>query len=308
MKLVSSKVHLALILSGCAVLFWLNGVRACWGGQIVNNAVRAWARQAIQQEKSLTTRQAAERTLAVLYFHNKTGWNQLKLLQKGLAIMLMTDLSKVKEIQLVERARIQALVEELGFGVSGLVLPDQEPRVARLLGANLVVGGDIVREHANDFAVQSGLLNVMTENMLGKPMVKGKLLDELFRMEKDLLFQIIRLLKIELSPALEAELKEPMTGSMDALLHLFGAIEQSDEGHLKDAQDLLDQSLKEDPDFGLSQGIKGEIAEIFRTDRPAGGGGSSGGGSDIGGITRKQKECAALRNKLRRSSFRRRRF
>ncbi len=237
-----------------------------WGGQMVSEKDKAWARLAVRQEKSFK-QDSGLKTLAVLYFHNKTGWPKLDLLQKGMSIMLTTDLSKVKEIQLVERVKIQALVTELGFGVSGLVARDKAPRMGRLLGATLVVGGNIVKEDADSFKLESGLLTVPTEAMLGEPAVQGKLLAELFRMEKDLLFEIIRLLKLELSPDLRAELKEPLTDSIDALIHFLEAVEKSDQKDYDGAIESYKRALADDP--GLEMAIAGvrELYDDRRNDR-----------------------------------------
>jgi TolB-like protein len=274
-----------------------------WSGQFVTQELRAWAKEAVQQEQSLKTRSSEKRTLAVCYFHNKTGWEKLTLLQKGLAVMLLTDLASVKEIQLVERGRMQALVEELGLGVAGLVPADEAPRVGRLLGAQLLVGGDIIKKGADTFELSSGLLSVPIVTMLGEPVVPGKLLEELFRMEKDLLFEIIRLLKIELTPALEAELKKTLTDSLEALLFLFQAIEAIDKGQLEEGKCLLDKSLSEDPDLSLADDVRRELARIFPSGESVSSGSSSEGSSGV------DKECAAARNKLKRNVFRsRRRF
>lgn len=283
---------------------WMGLSATCWAGQFVTQELRTWATDAVEQESSLETRSADKRTLAVLYFHNKTGWAELKPVEKGLAIMLITDLAKVKEIQLVERARIQALVEELDFRVSDLVVAEHVPRMGRLLGATLVVGGAIEKKSQSEFQLSSGLMNVSREKMLGEPTVGGKLLEELFRMEKDLLFEIIRLLEIELSPKRLAELREPLTDSLEALLYFFQAIEAADEGDFKDANDLLDKSLGEDPDFALSGNAKREIAGIFPDDqRYSNGANDNGNGAEI------KKECAAARNNLKRNVFKsRRRF
>lgn len=286
---MTRKIYTAL----ASALFLCIGLSfAASAGQFVTEDLRGWAKDAVQGEKSLETQSAGKRTLAVLYFHNKTGWAELKPVEKGLAIMLITDLAKVEEIQLVERARIQALVEELDLGASGLVATEEAPRVGRLLGANLMVGGNIEKKSEANFQLSSGLMNVSTEKMLGEPTVRGKLLEELFRMEKDLLFEIIRLLKIEVTPGLRADLREPVTESLEALLYFFRAIKAADEGDFKDANDLLDKSLREDPGFALSEDAKREVAEILSS------------GDDV-----VEKECAAARNKLKRNVFRsRRRF
>jgi len=259
-----------------------------WAGQIVTDETRLWAKEVLQKEKTLETTSAGN-TLAVLYFHNKTGWSKLDLLQKGLTIMLMTDLSKVKEIQLVERVKLQALLEELDLGVSGLVESENSSRVGRLLGVNLLVGGDIVKEKPDQFGLKSGLLSVPTEELLGKPMARGKLLAELFRMEKDLLFQIIKLLKIELSPELESELREPMAASIDALLYLFEGIESSDQGDYGKAADSYGKALEEDP--GLVLAIIA-VREIYKERR------DEGAEEKKEPPRRPRKPCAAERNKF----------
>ena len=71
--------------------------------------------------------------------------------------MLITDLSKIKGIKVLERVKMQALVEELGLGISGLVEAKTFPRVGRLLGAQHLVGGDIVKGKMEDFQLPEGL-------------------------------------------------------------------------------------------------------------------------------------------------------
>jgi TolB-like protein len=278
----------SIAISLFSVLLCMAPAFSSWAGQIVTDETRLWAKEALQKEKTLKTT-SASKTLAVLYFHNKTGWSKLDLIQKGLTIMLMTDLSKVKEIQLVERVKLQALLEELDLGVSGLVESENSSRMGRLLGASLLVGGDIVKEKSDEFGLKSGLLSVPTEQLLGKPTARGKLLAELFRMEKNLLFQIIKLLKIELSPALQSELREPMAASIDALLYLFEGIENSDQGDYGKAADSYGKALEEDPSLVLAIIA---IREIYKKRR------------DEGAEEKKEppppprKPCAAERNKF----------
>ena len=56
---------------------------------------------------------AAPRTVAVLYFDNYTGKADYDPLGKGISSMMISDLSPVKEIQLVERERMQDLLKEI---------------------------------------------------------------------------------------------------------------------------------------------------------------------------------------------------
>jgi TolB-like protein len=125
------------------LLVFLLTVPSAWAGQVVTEREKTWARQALAQEAALGSSQMPDNTLSVLYFSNSTGQPAMDALSKGLAFMLMTDLSTIKGLTLVERVKLQALVEEMGLGASGLVDPGSAPRVGRLLGARFLVSGNL---------------------------------------------------------------------------------------------------------------------------------------------------------------------
>lgn len=227
-------ICLLLILSSA---FWSDA----WAGQVVTDDIREWAHQTVMNEKSIEGA-TSPKTLAVLYFRNRSGREELAPLQKGLSLMLITDLSIVENLQVVERARFQALMEEMGLGVSGLVDEGTAPRVGKLLGAGRLVGGDVEGAIQERIRVQSRLLDVQTTSVIGQPASEG-LLEELFRVEKDLLFDILKLLKIEVSPQLEKKLKRPCSTKPDALFSLFAGVDASDKGDYRKAAESYQKAL-----------------------------------------------------------------
>lgn len=231
-----------------------------WAGEVITEDAKLWAREVLKEEKTL---QAVEgrNTLAVLYFQNKTGQIELDPLQKGLTLMLITDLSGVKGLQLVERVRLQALIEETGLAVSGLVEPSTPSRIGKLLGAQWLVGGDIGVGQSAQLQIQSHLLEVLTQSILGRPMAKGQLSD-LFSMEKELLFNIIRLLKIKVTPAEEEELRKPISTNINALIALFKGVDESDRGNYEKASELYKKALKEDPNIGVAKEALEELKNL----------------------------------------------
>jgi TolB-like protein len=164
--------------------------------------------------------------------------------------MLITDLSTVKDLQVVERVRLQALVEELGLGTSGIVEPGTAPRVGKLLGARWLVEGDI-NGGQQKLGVQSDILEVPVERVLGRPASEGQL-EELFRMEKDLLFEILKLVKIDVTPDERTRLMKPCSTRWSALLYLFKGVDASDRGEYQDAAELYEKALREDPQICLA--------------------------------------------------------
>jgi TolB-like protein len=279
---------------------WMHGYALAMEG-FVTEKERAWAKKALAQEASIDGKQSGK-SVAVLYFENKTDWKKLDLLQKGLALMLITDLSKLKDIQLRERIKMQALIEEMKLGTSGIFTPDTAPRIGKLLGASLLVGGEIEKGDKRPFEIQSVILSVRTEKSIGSPSVDGDLLEGIFQMEKDLLFEIIRILKIELTPDVKKMLKEPITKNLEALLYWFEAVDAGDGGNQEKARDLLKKAAEADPDFPSNL-----LAFDFRPDGGSSGTGYRPGKINLGGGS-PGKSCSAYRNRLLRNTLKKRRW
>ena len=243
------------------VLLWTCITGTLWAGQVVTDSHRNWAKDAVAQEKTLGGI-STPGTLAVLYFINNTGLPALDPVQKGLAYMLITDLSKVEGLQLVERAKLQALVEEIGLGKSGLVDPETAPRVGRLLGAAHVVGGKFYNADLEKFGIDPGILNTGDEKYSDLPDSKG-LLEEIFRMEKDVLFEILEnLKKTPTTKEAEAELRKPMTTSLEALIFLFKGFNESDQGNYQQAATYYRLSLKADPGLTAAADSLKELEDL----------------------------------------------
>lgn len=78
--------------------------------------------------------------VAVLYFENQ-GNPGLEPLKVGLAQMLITDLQATPGVDVVERARLQALLDELKLGHDGVTDPATAAKVGKLVGAEYLVLG-----------------------------------------------------------------------------------------------------------------------------------------------------------------------
>ena len=237
------KQTIIFILS-CFILCTLSESKAL-AGQVVSDDDRTWAKTAISREQSQETI-AAPNTLAVLAFRNKTGQTSLDPLQKGFAFMLMTDLHQVEGIQLVERVKLQAILEELHLGASGIVDSNTSPQVGKLLGASYLVGGDITGTQPPEIAVASDLLQVKDQSSLGQPSANGQR-ENIFDMEKKVLFEIIELLKVRLTKAQREKLKRPLTTSYRALMYLSMGLDASDRGNYGSSDFYYHKALEQDP-------------------------------------------------------------
>ncbi len=228
-------------------------------GQVVTDELRVWAAGVIAQEKQISAITGGK-SVAVLYFLNKTGDNFLDPLQKGMALMLITDLAKVKGISVVERVRLQALMEEMNLATSGLTTPGTSPRLGKLLTARWVVGGDVAGSR-QQMDLRSRVLEVFNSSILGEPASQGNL-DEIFRMEKDILFEIIKLLKIKLEPVEMEELKRPFSSSIEAAMAFFKGIDASDRKNYEMAARYYKEAVEKDEHLDFARDALNELKNL----------------------------------------------
>ncbi len=228
-------------------------------GQVVTDELRAWAAGVIAQEKQLSAI-TGEKSVAVLYFLNKTGDNSLDPLQKGMALMLITDLAKVKGISVVERVRLQALMEEMHLATSGLTTPGTSPRIGKLLRAWWIVGGDVAGSR-QQMELRSRVLEVLNSLILGEPASQGSL-GEVFRMEKDILFEIIKLLKIKLEAVEMEELKRPFSSSIEAAMAFFKGIDASDRKNYEMAARYYKEAVEKDEHLDIARDALNELKKL----------------------------------------------
>lgn len=233
------------------------GVNPLRAGEVVTPPIKVWAKKALEAEKAIRPIEARN-TVAVLYFENKTGNPEFDPLQKGLTLMLITDLYAVKGLQVVERVKLQALVEEMGLGTSGLVQPGSAPRLGRILGARWIIGGEITK---GSIRIQSNVLDVGEQKILGQPLTGGEMAD-LFRLEKELLFEIIKVLKIEITLQEREELRKYCSTNVRALHLLFRGIDASDRGDYEKASQFYESAIKEDPKICVARGALQELIQL----------------------------------------------
>jgi hypothetical protein len=123
------------------------------------------------------------------------------------------------------------------------------------------VGGDILPVQDADLQVKSNLLGVKDEHVLGQPEAEGKLVD-IFILEKKILFEIINLLKIELTPEQRIRLEKPFTTNLDALMNFAKGMDSSDKGDYSQARSYYQEAIQQDPQMQPAQDALNELKSL----------------------------------------------
>src|SRR5262249_6992522 len=150
----------------------------------------------------------------VSYFDDASGRPEMQPLAKGLADMLITDLSGIESLRIVERARLNQALAELELSRSKFIDPKTALKLGKGLAAEYIltggytVAGDALRIDVRVFQVESGKVLAATK-------VEGKR-DEFFALEKELVDVLIDALQLKLGRDEKARLRANPTQSFEA--------------------------------------------------------------------------------------------
>lgn len=198
---------------------------------------------------------APKPTVAVLYFDYSGKDDQLGLLRKGLAQMMISDLSAVDAVQLVERDRLEEILAELKLGQSNKIDPASAAKVGKLLGARyLILGGYF--DLKNMLRVDARVVEVETGKVVQSVGATGDA-DNFLALEQKLVTDIGAILGKQLSlPPVKTpptpKVKPPAKLARRTAMLYSRALHDIDSGDKAKAKVELEQVVKEQPDFKLA--------------------------------------------------------
>lgn len=108
---------------------------------LIHQALQDEVKAAIAAEASISSAPPEPGSIAILPFVNRGDAAQ-GVLSKGLTAMLISDLSKVPGVKVLERAKLQKLLDELKLSASGLVDEKTALRTGRMMKAEKIMIGD----------------------------------------------------------------------------------------------------------------------------------------------------------------------
>lgn len=206
-----------------------------------------------------------KRTIAVLYFENNSisKREQLEPLKKGLASMLTTEISQIQAFKVVEREKLESLLNEMSLSEAGVIDESTTQQIGKLLGAQTLLLGGFINMFGDQLRIDVRIVEVETGLTLRAEEETGSV-DKLFDMIKNLTKKITKYFDVSLTKADKQRLKEN-TGSenLDSAILYSKGINLEDlgqkynkQGELVLAQkmfynalEMYQLALKESPEF-----------------------------------------------------------
>ena len=209
------------------------------------------ARAALAREVELADDVLDGSAVAVLPFIYEGEDPRYAPLGRALSEMIVTDLAQVDRVTVVERLRIQALLDELALAEEERVDPATAARSGRLLGAGRVVQG---RLQGDDdlMNVLAGLVASDAADQLSTWSEEDRL-EAIFELQNRLTLGLFESMGVELTAAERDRVMEQPTRSLEALLAFGQGLEAEDRGDFQAAAGFYRQAAELDPEFGEVQ-------------------------------------------------------
>ena len=194
----------------------------------------------------------AKPTLAILFFDYTGKDAGLEPLREGLAQMLISDFSTAPQVRVVERARLEALLEEQKLGQSGKVDAASASRVGKLLGARFLVLGSFF-DLKSTLRIDARVVEVETGRIVRSAGATGPA-DDFWTLEQQLAQKLGEILKSALPEFASAPRPAPPAKVKSQTIATYGrALSALDRGHKAEAKKLLEEVVTEAPQFGLAK-------------------------------------------------------
>ena len=203
-------------------------------------------------------------TVAVLYFDYSGKDEELAMLRKGLAQMVISDLSAIESVRIVERDRLQEIIAEMKLQKSNRFDKATAAKIGKLLGARyMVLGGYFAL--MGSLRVDARVVEVETGKVVRSIGASGKQ-DDFIGVQQKLSAGLAEVLKMRLpkmqlnvaraSTKRPARRKKrpapPKSLTTQQAAQYAKALDAKDRGDVKLASATLKQVVKAKPDFALA--------------------------------------------------------
>jgi TolB-like protein len=225
----------------------------CYAGAM--STLRFWIPWVLSTVAFAPQARGAAASVMVLYFDNNTGNSELEHLGKGLADMMITDLSAVPSLQVVERDRLEALLRELRLQRSKYFDPKTAQRLGKGLGARFAVMGAFIAIEPN-IRLDVRVVRIDSGTVVKGAMVTGRK-DDFFGLQQQLGAKLIEGLA-EVVPSDDAKQLTQATarnrvGKLSALAEYGRGLDASDRGDLSGASKHIGKVVRDEPGFALGK-------------------------------------------------------
>ena len=193
--------------------------------------------QLLPKQKAAPLAPSGKPSLAIVYFENNTGDEDLDHWRKAIAELLITDLSQSKYIKVLSRDRLYNILDQNDLLEAESYSSEDLKKIANRGGVNHILQGGYAKAD-NTFRVNYSLQKMDTAEIIGSDSMEGEGEKSIFYMVDELTNRIKTNLKLsheEIASDLDKKVEEITTSSPEAYKYFSEAIGYESKGNLPEA-------------------------------------------------------------------------
>jgi tetratricopeptide (TPR) repeat protein len=218
---------------------------------VLRDLARRQARQQVAQclERGQCS-SASPSTVAVLPLVYQGGNERFAPIGRGLAELISIDLANVAALTVVERVRLQAVLDEIGRSQTGSFDPNVGPETGQLLGAGQVVNGAFTVQNDERVDLRALLSSVDSSS---RDLESGSAeINRLFELQQAVVRQTLEALGVRVRPEVEERIQTPATQSFEAFLAFSRGLDAEDRRAYREAAGHYQRAQQIDPAFRVA--------------------------------------------------------
>jgi serine/threonine protein kinase/Flp pilus assembly protein TadD len=188
-------------------------------------------------------------SLAVMYFENRSHEPDL---DKILVDMLITNLSRSEEIEVVSNQRLFDILKQLGKEESEKIDKNMATEVANRAGVKTMMTGSIIKI-GEKIRITSQLTNVQTGAIVGSEQVEGTRVEDVFDMVDQLTEKVSA--QLEVSPESREQhfkIADVTTNSFESYRYYRKGLENIWRWNFSEAEENFEEAVKIDSTFAMA--------------------------------------------------------
>jgi len=192
--------------------------------------------------------QNAKPTVAILNFQSNTGDASIDaMLSTGSAETIISDLSLIQEITVVERTRIVEVMKEIELGMTGIIDEKTAQEAGKLMGVQYILTGHW-QKFGDQFRVNARLVEVETGQIVVSIKETGNE-NSVFDLQDRISEQILSNLEISISDSEKVEIQKRETVSIEAYKEFSQGLTEFDKGNKTATNFHMQKALEYDPGY-----------------------------------------------------------
>jgi len=216
--------------------------------QLVETQIRREVDEALAAEAEIDVDAIPDNTVAVVGFDDTHLTPELAPLARGLAEFTAIDLAKVHSLRVVDRLKIDAILNELKLSSTKYADRSTAPRLGKLLGSRRMVTGSVLELGEDGIKLDGAIINTTDSSLSRTAPAEGQL-QKIFEVQKNFVFSIIDDMGIELTAEERDAIMEVPTESYLAFLAYCRGLDYQHRGFAREAAAAFESAASSDAAF-----------------------------------------------------------